>query len=553
MKTNRYFLITLLGGLLSVLTAAGNEPLQLTAWGKMAVQDHGRRKPVDSFGREMLVRLYGKPILREGNQSWQGREFALSLLFRSKEWSKTPLILVGYRPLIAEWGLDSSRKHFSYEELSSRPHWQAKLAELRAKRQAGGTLSRAEIETENVAQRLALFVSLWNGNAFTWIPPPTGTEGVWLSQSTLAGAYGEAARASLAAPLEKLAVAYTNADGAVAERAAEELTAQLRALNPAAYPPAWRLELEYALNTLEPMVWAKWCYALAFLLVMLPVAASAQDRWARAAFIVAAVGLAWQTGGIVARCILAGRPPVTNMYESIIWAAWGTVLFCLIFFLKHRSVLYLRAGLPVAFFAMLLVQQLPLEMPDRLDPLVPVLRDNFWLTVHVLSITLSYAAFALAMGFGHLVLWRYLRDPKAGQSQPELIFWLYRILQLGVLLLAIGTILGGVWANYSWGRFWGWDPKETWALIALLCYIAAIHGRLAGWWSEFGLAVASVVCFAAVVMAWYGVNFILGAGLHSYGFGLGGEGYVITLVVADLLFVGAAILRVRTARRVQSS
>jgi hypothetical protein len=127
-------------------------------------------------------------------------------------------------------------------------------------------------------------------------------------------------------------------------------------------------------------------------------------------------------------------------------------------------------------------------------------------------------------------------------------FWLYRVLQLGVILLAAGTILGGVWANYSWGRFWGWDPKETWALIALLCYILTLHGRLAGWWTQFGLVVASVVCFLAVLMAWYGVNFVLGKGLHSYGFGIGGENYVVSFVIADLLFVAFAIWRYRSTK-----
>ena len=132
-------------------------------------------------------------------------------------------------------------------------------------------------------------------------------------------------------------------------------------------------------------------------------------------------------------------------------------------------------------------------------------------------------AFALAMGFGHILLWRYMRNPVAARADQPMHLWLYRVIQLGVLLLAAGTILGGVWANYSWGRFWGWDPKETWALIALLCYILTLHGRLAGWWTQFGLVVASVVCFLSVLMAWYGVNFVLGKGLHSYGFGIGGE------------------------------
>jgi ABC-type transport system involved in cytochrome c biogenesis permease subunit len=189
-------------------------------------------------------------------------------------------------------------------------------------------------------------------------------------------------------------------------------------------------------------------------------------------------------------------------------------------------------------------------MPSSIDPLVPVLRDNFWLTVHVLTITLSYAAFALAMGFGHILLFRYARNPSDARADAPMHFWLYRVLQLGVLLLAAGTILGGVWANYSWGRFWGWDPKETWALIALLCYILTLHGRLAGWWTEFGLVVASVICFLAVLMAWYGVNFVLGKGLHSYGFGIGGEPYVATFVIVDLMFVAFAIWRYRASKRV---
>jgi ABC-type transport system involved in cytochrome c biogenesis permease subunit len=196
---------------------------------------------------------------------------------------------------------------------------------------------------------------------------------------------------------------------------------------------------------------------------------------------------------------------------------------------------------------------MPIAMPASIDPLVPVLRDNFWLTIHVLTITLSYAAFLLAWAFGNLMFVFYIIQPARTRENAALHFWLYRIMQLGVLLLAAGTILGGVWANYSWGRFWGWDPKETWALIALLCYLTALHGRLAGWWTEFGLVVASVVCFLAVLMAWYGVNFVLGKGLHSYGFGIGGETYVAIGVVLDLLFVAFAIWRYRSSNRAGSN
>jgi ABC-type transport system involved in cytochrome c biogenesis permease subunit len=170
--------------------------------------------------------------------------------------------------------------------------------------------------------------------------------------------------------------------------------------------------------------------------------------------------------------------------------------------------------------------------------------DNFWLTTHVLTITLSYAAFALALGVGHIILGKSLFGSKAS---PALHNYLYRTLQIGVLLLAVGTILGAVWANYSWGRFWDWDPKETWALIALLGYLFLLHGRIAGKWGGFGMAVGAILAFQTIIMAWYGVNFILGVGLHSYGFGSGGLPGAITFVSIEILFVLLCVWRHRMA------
>jgi ABC-type transport system involved in cytochrome c biogenesis permease subunit len=122
----------------------------------------------------------------------------------------------------------------------------------------------------------------------------------------------------------------------------------------------------------------------------------------------------------------------------------------------------------------------------------------------------------------------------AGNVKP-LSNFIYRSMQVGVLLIAAGTILGGVWADYSWGRFWGWDPKEVWALITLLVYLIPLHGRFAGWVSTFGLVAASVVCYLSVIMAWYGVNFVLGVGLHSYGFVEGGSQGIMSVIIMGIL------------------
>jgi ABC-type transport system involved in cytochrome c biogenesis permease subunit len=230
------------------------------------------------------------------------------------------------------------------------------------------------------------------------------------------------------------------------------------------------------------------------------------------------------------------------MYETVVFAAWGAVLLALVLELRSstRVVTACAAGLGV--IALVLADNVPI-MDGSITPLVPVLRDNTWLTLHVLTITLGYAAFLLALGLGHVNLGLSLLAPGRAALLKTLSQFLYRSLQVGTLFLAVGTLLGGVWASYSWGRFWGWDPKETWALIALLGYVALLHGRLLGWVKDFGLAVGSILGFMLVLMAWYGVNFVLGTGLHSYGFGVGGYGYVGAYLAAEAAFLGYAVWR----------
>ena len=241
--------------------------------------------------------------------------------------------------------------------------------------------------------------------------------------------------------------------------------------------------------------------------------------------------------GFYLRCLITGHPPVGTMYESVVWVSLGVVFFAFLLFYFYRNAVILAAASGVAAIGLILSDNLPLVLDPTIRPLAPVLRSNFWLTIHVLTITLSYAAFALAMGLGNWALFKYLSTPGQKAETNRIVQFVYRSIQIGVLLLAAGTILGGVWADYSWGRFWGWDPKEVWALIALLFYLAIIHGKYAGWLKDFGLAAGSVLAFQGVLMAWYGVNFVLGAGLHSYGFGSGGLLYVLTYVLFEILFI----------------
>jgi len=456
------------------------------------------------------------------------------------------MVLISSGQLVEKLGLEKTQRRFSFAQLTSSPALQRLATEAQALKRAEKPLTRVQQEALSVSDRLTLLARVMDGRALLIVPAPGNETDPWV-EPALGGSryYADAQFAPIQTQLQTVANAYVQGDGFNLNRAANQLRENLRALSPSIYPRDQQLRLEYFYNHFEAFYRAIWCYGIALVIL---IAAHLRKRGRALQNIgvaVAVLGLVFQAAGIVMRCMIAGRPPVTNMYESIIWVSFAVSFFGMIFFMRYRAPMYLLAALPVTLIALLLVHQMPIAMPSSIDPLVPVLRDNFWLTIHVLTITLSYAAFALAMGFGHILLWRYARDPAVARADASMHFWLYRVLQLGVLLLAAGTILGGVWANYSWGRFWGWDPKETWALIALLCYILALHGRLAGWWTQFGLAVASVVCFLAVLMAWYGVNFVLGKGLHSYGFGIGGETYVTIFVVLDLLFVAFAIWRYR--------
>ena len=530
---------------------ADTSRLDFKQFGLLAIQDGGRRKPVDTFARETLIRITGRSSYTDkAGRKWQPNDFLLSAMLETHDWKAEPMVLVSLGALKERLGLSKTQRRFSFGELAGLSELQRITNEAHAKKRAEKSLDRVEQEALSVSDRLALLAHVMDGSAFLIVPAPKNKADPWAEPQDWSNYYSQAQFDSSQNELKNVATAYVDADGFKFSRASHQLRENLRALSTSVYPKDRPLQLEYFYNHFEAFYRAIWFYGIAFLVLLI---AHLRRRGRALPMIGVALALAallFHASGIAMRCMIAGRPPVTNMYESIIWVSFAVSFFGMIFFMRYRTPVYLLAALPVTLFALLLVFQMPIAMPASIDPLVPVLRDNFWLTIHVLTITLSYAAFALAMGFGHILLYRYAKNPQEARADQPMHFWLYRVLQLGVILLAAGTILGGVWANYSWGRFWGWDPKETWALIALLCYILTLHGRLAGWWTQFGLVVASVVCFLAVLMAWYGVNFVLGKGLHSYGFGIGGETYVATFVALDLLFVGFAIWRYRASKRV---
>jgi ABC-type transport system involved in cytochrome c biogenesis permease subunit len=255
----------------------------------------------------------------------------------------------------------------------------------------------------------------------------------------------------------------------------------------------------------------------------------------------ALLGFAVHVYGETLRVIASGRPPVSNIYESMLFVSGMIMLFALVFEAIYRSRIFALTACGLGVVALVLSESLPLS--NEISPLVPVLRSTKWLTFHVLTILTGYSAAFLAGGLAYVGLGAGVLGKGDGPFAVRLDKFLYRVVQVTVLFLGTGIILGGVWANQSWGRYWGWDPKETWALISLLVYLVIIHGRMAGWLRRFGTNIAGVIGLNMVIMTYYGVNYFL-VGLHSYA---GGTAFhvpmwVIGYLVAEGVFLAIAYL-----------
>jgi cytochrome c-type biogenesis protein CcsB len=504
---------------------------------QITVQEGGRKKPYLVFAEESLLGLSGNTTLAIDGRRMSAMEVVTTLWLNPQGWDDKPLLLINHKPLKEASALETSRKLFSYRELASNEELVKLLKEAEALRARSGNqrLTGLPKEAAEVGLRIAEFESLANGSAFRFVANPRAADAQWLSVPGTSGA------------LQDLRVAFEKNDNAAFAKEAQALQTQWSDIEPQFQPPSWKIRLETLYQKAHPFRWAWMCYLAAGIVLLL---SNLGRVGYAAAWVFAGMGFLSQIAGFAARVTIAGRAPVTNMYESVVWVAFGTILFALVFEAIYRSRYFLLGAVPVAVASLILADTQTLALNPSINPLVPVLRDNFWLTTHVLTITLSYAAFALALGIGHIALGKVVigKNPEA-----PLYKYLYRTLQVGVLLLATGTILGGVWANYSWGRFWDWDPKETWALITLLGYLFVLHGRIAGKWGGFGMSVGAVLAFQGVLMAWYGVNFVLGVGLHSYGFGTGGFRWALLFVAAEIGFVLLALVRKTCAGRQPSS
>ncbi|MHB8121184.1 MAG: c-type cytochrome biogenesis protein CcsB [Desulfuromonadaceae bacterium] len=232
-----------------------------------------------------------------------------------------------------------------------------------------------------------------------------------------------------------------------------------------------------------------------------------------------AIGLRWKESYDMG----VGHAPLSNLYESVVFFSWTIVLIYALLDITYK---YRVIGVFVMPFAMLGMSWAQLGMNNSIEPLVPALQSN-WLLYHVVTCFLGYAAFAVACGISIMYLIKAGYEESADRSSGSAMLAMfppikvlddlnYRAIMIGFPLLTLGIITGAAWANYAWGTYWSWDPKETWSLIVWFVYAAFLHARITKGWVGRRAAWLSIIGFAATIFCYLGVNLLL-SGLHSYG------------------------------------
>lgn len=449
----------------------------------LPVQHDGRVMPLDTMARESVWKVTGK-------MAWANADPVTTVLgwtFNSGAWAGSPIVKIGSGDLATALQVPG-RKHISFNGAVGAQAFSTLVDEGR--RQAGQelpltSLQEAALELEG---RLVVMHGFLTGQALRAQPVSTD-------------------------PVDPWAVPTNIAD----PDALAQLGAQLAAEPPADYPTAKKMRSEVRYNSVRPtrLSW----------LILLPATALAYLGWRRketpwrnrVTSILLIAGFAVMTWGLAMRWIAAGRIPASNMYESMLFLAWGVGLFAAVAALAIKNKLVIFNAAAMSTLVIMLTDLLPMD--GFIHPMPPVLSGTPWLAIHVPIIMVSYALLALSAFVAHMRIGVEIFKPAEramAMAMDEAHYW---YVQIGSIMLIVGILTGSIWAASSWGRYWGWDPKEVWSLVAFLAYMAILHARIDRWLGGFGVAAASIMAFGTILMTYLGVNYVLAAGLHSYGFG----------------------------------
>jgi ABC-type transport system involved in cytochrome c biogenesis permease subunit len=348
------------------------------------------------------------------------------------------------------------------------------------------------------------------------LPPKGGTDQDWATQGTgLLNALRDGQINPQAAQLTILLRSWRQDDPKAFNTALASLQSDAQARVPTS---ATKAKLEVLFNRMGPFYLGIWFYFLATLMFF--VSWLAWEKPLRdSAWWLMLVTLALHTFGMVTRMWLEGRPPVTNLYSSAVFIGWVAVLLAVPFERFSRRGYAALGGAVIGAGTLIIAQGLTGQgSGDTMVMMQAVLDSNFWLATHVTTITIGYSATYLAGLLAHIWIFRRLFSRSFTEEDGKILLKsTYGIICFALFFSFVGTVLGGIWADQSWGRFWGWDPKENGALLIVLWNALILHARWAGYAKDRGIMVMAVAGNIITSLSWFGVN-MLGIGLHSYGF-----------------------------------
>jgi len=503
-------------------------PKHALSFGRIVVQDSGgRMKPLDTLAHEILSKLTRKSELLGMNAD----QVLLGMLTRPQVYQKLRMIKISH-PLIAKkLGLPKETKYVSYDDFFDKKTGAYILRQdvLAASRKRPADQSKYDKELLKADERLNIAYMVFQGSLLRIFPKPGDKNHTWYAPMEAMKKFppkeGEIVRLITASYFSSVDEGIKTGRWKKADDALDVIKKYQYFYGGKIIPSQKRIEFEITYNKLQIFDRLVPVYLLAGLLLLVLaflhiIKPKFSLKWpVRITLAVLIAAFFVHTAGLGLRWYIAGHAPWSNAYESILYIAWATVLAGFVF--SRRSPLTLAATSILAGIFLFVAHLNWLD--PQITNLVPVLQ-SYWLMIHVAVITASYGFLGLGALLGMLVLVLFIlrgkgKNPDIDRAIKELTIINEMTLLVGLALITVGNFLGGVWANESWGRYWGWDPKETWAAVTILVYAAVVHmrfiPRLKG---IYAFNVAAVLAYSSVIMTYFGVNYYL-SGMHSYAAG----------------------------------
>ncbi|MGC9470353.1 MAG: cytochrome c biogenesis protein CcsA [Bacteroidales bacterium] len=498
---------------------------QTTSFGRVLVQSgQGRIRPIHSLAADMVHKV----TRRNRFNGWHPMQIFLGMHLDPYGWQSVKMIRIPGAEVAQLLGTDGSYASFAdfFDLREDPPRYRLTGPVNRAYAKSPGDRTRFDKDILQVDERVNVVYMTFSGQFLRMFPRKNDPDHTWYAPHQ-AGLFESREDSVFVAGLaesyfEAFRKGMQSGNFSQADEYLHYLKVYQEGQSTLDIPGPFRIRLEilyYEWNVFKRLIPFYGITGLLFLLLLLVQAVAPRfsvSGFSRAVKYFLLLGFSVHTLGLAARWVIAGHAPWSNGYESMIYVSWATMMAGFLF--SGRNAVTLAAASVLAALT-LFVAHLSWMNPE-ITRLVPVLQ-SYWLTFHVSVITASYGFFGLSaiLGLVNMIL---LALKNAGNRERinAHVFELTRVSELsllpGLFLLTTGTVLGAVWANESWGRYWGWDPKETWSLVTILVYTFIVHMRLIpGMWNLYRFNLAALAGFGSVLMTYFGVNYYL-SGLHSY-------------------------------------